>query len=149
VLRIALIGSITTTKPKPRDVDVIVTISEDLSIQSLAALGRKLLGKQVSVGDASGADVFLATQDHDYLGRTCSYRECHPRVRCRGTQYNGSYINNDFQVLRLKKELIQSPPVEVFPEVLVRKSLPDDLQAALEKYQKKHFPGQTIRKQYS
>jgi predicted nucleotidyltransferase len=148
VLRIALIGSITTSKPKPKDVDLLVTISEDISIQSLATLGRKLSGKEMSVGDSSGADVFLANEDHEYLGRTCSYRECHPRVRCRGTQCNGSYINNDLYVVRLKKKLILSPPVEVYPAVLIRKPLPDDLQAALESYQKLHFSGQGIRKEY-
>jgi predicted nucleotidyltransferase len=63
VLRIALIGSITTSKPKPKDVDLLVVVSEDVSIKSLATLGRKLLGKQMAVCDSSGADVFLANED--------------------------------------------------------------------------------------
>jgi hypothetical protein len=41
--------------------------------------------------------------------------------------------------------LIQSPPVELFPEVLVRKLLPYDLQVELEQYQEKHFPGKNYK----
>lgn len=44
VTRIALIGSLTTDKPDPKDADVLVTVADDADLTLLAAHGRKLLG---------------------------------------------------------------------------------------------------------
>ena len=44
VLRIALIGSLTTTKPSPKDADLLVTVRDDADLAPLAAAGRKLKG---------------------------------------------------------------------------------------------------------
>ena len=147
VQRIALVGSIATPKKRPKDIDLLVTISEDVDIKALATLGRKLSGKQLSVG--GGADVFLANEKHEYLGRTCSYRECHPRVSCEGSQCLGTYIRNDFHLVNLKKQLVKLPPVELYPAVLIRELIPEDLQSALEQYQQEHYPNQSIQRAYS
>ena len=45
VTRIALIGSITTEKPDPKDVDLLVTVTEDADLDPLARLGRRLQGR--------------------------------------------------------------------------------------------------------
>jgi hypothetical protein len=44
VLRVALIGSLATSKPEPKDVDLLVTVADDADLTLLAAHGRKLLG---------------------------------------------------------------------------------------------------------
>ena len=42
VLRIALVGSILTDRPDPKDVDVLVSVTDDAELAPLAALGRRL-----------------------------------------------------------------------------------------------------------
>lgn len=84
VARIALVGSLVTEKVNPKDADLLVTISEATDIDSLAALGRKLKGHAQSHN--SGADIFLCNSNGEYLGRTCSYKDCHPRMACLGHQ---------------------------------------------------------------
>ncbi len=41
VSRIALLGSLTTTKASPKDIDLLVTVADDADLTQLAALGRK------------------------------------------------------------------------------------------------------------
>ena len=43
-VRIAVIGSLTTEKPSPKDADVLVTLRDDADVELLAQLGRKLKG---------------------------------------------------------------------------------------------------------
>jgi hypothetical protein len=81
--RIALVGSITTDKSKPKDIDFLLTVSVDIDMEAAATEGRKLKG--LLQGHASGADVFLCNTNHQYIGRTCGYRECQWRVACEGT----------------------------------------------------------------
>jgi len=40
ILRIALLGSLTTGKPIPKDADVLVTIERDMDLSALARIGR-------------------------------------------------------------------------------------------------------------
>ncbi|MCK6695783.1 MAG: hypothetical protein L6Q97_27220 [Thermoanaerobaculia bacterium] len=145
VLRIALLGSITTPKPHPKDVDLLVMLKTGTPFKPISDLARKLSGKQMSVGDSSGADVFLVNEKGEYLGRTCHYRECHYRARCEG-QHCGpdSYLCDDFHIFQLRTEFIVRPPVELYPRMIVRAPLPPDLQEALEVYRGKWFPGEEI-----
>ncbi len=83
-LRIALLGSLTTDKPIPKDADVLVTIDAATDLGPLARLGRRLLGTAQTIN--LGADIFLADAAGRYLGRICHYRECFPRVRPPGAQ---------------------------------------------------------------
>ena len=55
--RVALIGSIRTEKPEPKDVDVLVTIGEAVDLTKLAKLGRRLKGVAQQMN--AGADIFL------------------------------------------------------------------------------------------
>lgn len=148
VLRVAIVREITQPVKEPEILCLLVTISEEAPIRPIADIGRKLAGRMLSMPRAAGSDLFLANEQHEYLGRTCLYRECHPRVRCEGNQCNGSYICNDFHVFTLEKEVIQSPPVEVFPRVVIRDRIPNDLRRALEEYQKRVAPGQALKKEY-
>ena len=45
VTRIALIGSLTTDKPDPKDIDLLVTISEDTDASKLDRLARQFQGR--------------------------------------------------------------------------------------------------------
>jgi hypothetical protein len=81
VLRIALLGSLATDKPVPKDADVLVTIDAAMDLDPLARLGRRLKGTAQTIN--LGADIFLADAAGRYMGRICHYRECRPRVACR------------------------------------------------------------------
>ena len=82
VERIAFVGSITTDKSEPKDIDFLLTVSVDIDMKAAATEGRKLKG--FLQGHASGADIFLCNANHQYIGRTCGYRECHWRAVCEG-----------------------------------------------------------------
>ncbi len=130
VTRIALIGSLNTTKPNPKDADVLVTVSESLNLALLAAAGRKLKGAGQSLG--SGADVFLCDVTGRYIGRTCSYRECHPRVRCRGRSCGlRPYLCDDLDEVYLGQEQVAQPPVVLWPKVSRRGEVPTDVEKHL------------------
>jgi hypothetical protein len=130
VQRIALLGSILTAKAIPKDVDVLVTIDAVMDLTRLARSGRRLMGQAQTLN--LGADVFLADTTGRYLGRICHYRECHPRVLCHA-QHCGQrdHLNDDLQVVTLSQELIASPPVELWPKVIRRLSVPVDVEEAL------------------
>jgi len=55
VLRIALLGSLATDKPVPKDADVLVTIDAAMDLDPLARLGRRLQGtaQTVNMGPTS------------------------------------------------------------------------------------------------
>jgi hypothetical protein len=130
VRRISLLGSIVTAKAIPKDVDVLVTIDGAMDLTGLARAGRRLMGSAQTIN--LGADIFLADTTGRYLGRICHYRECHPRVLCHA-QHCGrqNHLNDDLHIVTLSQELIASPPVEVWPNVIRRLSVPPDVDDAL------------------
>ena len=124
--RIALIGSLLTTKENPKDADVLVTVTEAVDMRALAAWGRKLKGAAQQRN--LGADVFLADQAGQYIGRTCSYRACRPRRACAGRSCaTGRWVCDDLQVLTLDPQLLAAPPLEIWPAIVVRTALPRDV----------------------
>lgn len=129
VKRIALIGSLTTDEPDPNDADLLVTIDDEMDLEPLATLGRKLAGHAQNFN--RGGEVFLADEDGNYLGRTCRWKECVPGIRVRCEAQNCGqrhYLYDDLQNLRLRKGLVEKPPVELWPEVVTRRDVPTDLQ---------------------
>jgi len=128
--RIALMGSLTTDKLAPKDADVLVTIDPGLDLTGLARAARRLKGAVQARN--LGADIFLADPQHHYLGRVCQYRQCHPRVACRA-QSCGQYphLNDDLQIVTLAKDLIAAPPVDLWPTIVRRISVPDDVEEVL------------------
>jgi hypothetical protein len=129
VERIAFIGSIYTRKQRPKDVDLLVTIREDTDLVALAAAGRSLKG--AAQNQNLGADVFLV-QDGRYIGRTCSYREPHPRVRCADNRCvpERPHLCDTSAHLVLGDEVIREPPLVLWPEIIVVGPLPPDVGAA-------------------
>ncbi len=131
VLRIALLGSLLTAKPRPKDADVLVTIADSINLGALAKLGRRLKGSAQGTLN-SGADVFLANQSAQYLGRICHYRQCHPRVLCHARHCGAvPHLADDLDVVNLSPELVVAPPLEVFPEIVARVPIPSDVERLL------------------
>jgi len=57
IRRVLLLGSITTNKPNPKDIDFLVEVDEETDLEPLARLGRKLKGRAQQMN--RGADIFL------------------------------------------------------------------------------------------
>ena len=134
--RIAILGSIVTTKPDPKDVDVLVVVADDADLAPLATFARRLQGHAQSFN--RGADVFLADEGGTYIGRTCHWKDCRPGVRrsCDALHCGWRpYLHDDLDAIRLNSTLILSPPVTLWPYVERRGQLPPDVEevvAALE-----------------
>ena len=130
VRRIALIGSLATNKPVPKDADVLVTIDAGIDLDPLARLGRRLQGTAQTIN--LGADIFLADEADRYIGRICHYRECRPRVACRALSCGlRQHLNDDLQIVTLSPALVSAPPIDLWPRMVARCAVPVDTQALL------------------
>lgn len=132
--RIALLGSLATPKAIPKDVDLLVEIEDDMQLDQLAAAKRRLLGATMQTGDGCGADVFLCDPNNRYLGRVCGWKECAPGIRLAcDAQHCGrrKYLHDDLQAVRLDAALIAAPAVDLWPEIIMRTELPDDVRKLL------------------
>ncbi|HOG45137.1 MAG TPA: UPF0158 family protein [Anaerolineae bacterium] len=132
VQRIALLGSLTTDEPDLDDVDLLVTVADEMDLAPLAALARRMQGHAQSFG--RGADVFLADPRGNYLGRTCPWRECRPGIRmgCNAEHCGRrQYLHDDLRELHLATSLVLEPPLELWPRVAVRVPVPGDVQEGL------------------
>ena len=130
VLRIALVGSLTTDKPIPKDADLLITLEGDIDLEPLAKVARRLKGRANSIN--LGADIFLCDQDGRYFGRICGFRECHHRMACRAQHCGGrDHLNDDLHVVTLAGELCRSPPLTLWPRIDKRGVLPDDVERLL------------------
>ena len=119
VLRIALLGSLATDKPVPKDADVLVTIDPAMDLSFLARFGRRLKGTAQTIN--LGADIFLGDGSDHYLGRICHYRECHARVACRALHCGQrQHLNDDLQIVTLSPALISAPPIDLWPRIVRR-----------------------------
>ena len=133
VLRIALIGSILTAKKNPKDIDFLLSVEDGLDLGRIARASRRLKGRTQQKN--LGADIFLANNSHNYIGRICGWRECAPGIRmaCKASHCGGrEYLNDDLRVIKLKSELVAEPPVVVWPTEAVRIAVPPDLAEFLE-----------------
>lgn len=132
IIRIALIGSLATSKPDPKDIDLLLTVTDDMELAPLASRARKLKGKTQKLH--RGADVFLTNPGGEYLGRTCSWRDCRPgiRLRCHALHCGvRPFLYDDLQIVKLSRLVTSSPPVDLWPNVIIRRDIPDDLQHGL------------------
>jgi Uncharacterised protein family (UPF0158) len=132
VTRIALIGSLTTEEPDPKDADLLVTVTDDMDLAPLATLGRKLEGHAQSFG--RGGEVFLADPRGHYLGRTCPWKQCGPgiRISCDALHCGRRpYLHDDLETAHLAERLIAAPPIELWPQVVARVPVPEDVERAL------------------
>ncbi|MBI5030122.1 MAG: hypothetical protein HZB51_06310 [Chloroflexi bacterium] len=132
VTRIALIGSLTTDEPEPKDADLLVTVTDDADLAPLATLGRKLQGH--AQGFNRGGEVFLADPQDNYLGRTCPWKQCAPGIRMRCDALHCGrrhYLHDDLETIRLAKELIAAPPIVLWPQIIAHVPIPADVEQGL------------------
>ena len=136
VRRIAVLGSIVTDKPDPKDIDLLVVVADDADLAPVATCARRLQGHAQSFN--RGADVFLADERGTYIGRACHWKDCRPGVRqaCDALHCGRRpYLHDDLDAIRLNSTLVVSPPVTLWPCVERRGPLPPDVEevvAALE-----------------
>jgi hypothetical protein len=132
VKRIALVGSLTREQPDPKDADMLVTVSDDMDLATLAKAGRQLAGHAQQQG--RGADVFLANERGEYIGRTCHWRDCGPGIRAScDAQHCGRrhFLHDDFKSIWLRAGDIAGPPIVLWPALHARVSAPPDVEAIL------------------
>jgi hypothetical protein len=132
VKRVALLGSLTTEEAEPKDADVLVTVSDDMDLAPLAKAGRRLAGHGQQI--SRGADLFLADERGDYIGRACHWRDCGPGIRTScDAEHCGlrHYLHDDFRAVRLKRELVAAPPIELWPVIVARVPVPADVETVL------------------
>lgn len=132
VRRIAVLGSIVTAKPDPKDIDELVVVADDADLAPLATCSRRLQGHAQSVNRS--ADVFLADERGAYIGRTCHWKDCRPGVRrsCDALHCGRRpYLHDDLNAIRLNSRLVLSPPVTLWPHVERRGQLPPDVEEAV------------------
>lgn len=132
VARVALIGSLTTTKESPKDIDLLVSIEPTADLAPLGHHARRLMGAAQSLG--KGADLFLADPDGNYLGRVCQWKVCRfgVRLRCDALHCGQRpYLHDDLGTVRLPDALIRFPPVILWPEVRCNVPPPIDLEQGL------------------
>lgn len=131
VREVALIGSMTTAKESPKDIDFVVTVGRDVAWEDLARVTRRLKGTALS-GGCGGADVFLAGDGGRYLGRVCSYRKQRYRRACGAFRCGEApYLCDDSALMRLARGTILEPPVHLWPAVQRRQALPADVEELL------------------
>lgn len=133
VRKIALVGSIVTAKPNPKDIDVLVVVADDADLTLLATHARRLQGHAQSLN--RGADVFLANERGEYIGRTCRWKDCRPGVRqsCDARHCGRRpHLHDDLDVLMLNRDVIAAPPLTLWPAVERRCRLPPDVEAIVE-----------------
>jgi predicted nucleotidyltransferase len=136
VRRIALVGSIVTAKPDPKDIDVLVVVADDADLAPLAIHARRLQGQAQSLN--RGADVFLADERGNYIGRTCRWKDCRPGIRqsCDARHCGErAHLHDDLDSITLSTSAVAAPPVTLWPVVERRGHVPPDLEeivAALE-----------------
>lgn len=133
VKRVALIGSLATTKADPKDVDLLISVDDALDLEQIAMAGRKLQGRVTSLTHGNfGADLFVASSRHRYLGRLCQHKECFYRVGCEA-QHCGRrpYLRDDLRSVTLEKSLVVAPPLDLWPTIIARVAVPPDVEQHL------------------
>lgn len=136
VKQIALIGSLTTNKKKPKDADVLVTVEKTIDFKKLAESGRKFKGKTAEI--SCGADIFLTDVRGKYLGRTCGWRECRAGIRmsCRADHCGRvPYLYDDLRVLNLSEAITANSPLVIYPKIIIKEKLPDDLMKQIRQFE--------------
>src|SRR2546422_8861125 len=127
IRRIAILGSIVTAKPDPKDIDVLVVVADDADLAPLATCSRRLQGYAQSVN--RGADVFLADERGTYIGRTCHWKDCRPGVRPSFDALHCGrrpYLHDDLDAIHLNPNVVRTPLVTIWPVVERRIELPPD-----------------------
>jgi len=132
VLCLALLGSLATAKPEPKDVDLLLTVTDKADLTPMASAARRLQGHAQSYN--RGADVFVADPQGHYVGRLCHWKRCAPGVRASCDALHCGrrpFLHDDLATIQLAADLVLQPPLELLPKVIRRVSLPADVETIL------------------
>lgn len=128
VLKIAVIGSLSTSKANPKDIDMLLTIDDDMDLSRLAKITRQMNGHVQAYNH--NAEVFLSNRKDQYIGRICHWKDCGPGIRksCDAMHCGlRKYLHDDLCSVCLDSSLINNPPIVLWPEVKMSGEIPDDL----------------------
>ena len=106
----------------------MLVVADDADLTDLAECGRRLKGHAQSLN--RGADVFLADERGQYIGRTCHWKDCRPGIRAScDARHCGQrpYLHDDLDAVCLESALVERPPLTLWPEVEHRGRLPVDV----------------------
>ncbi len=132
IKKISLIGSLTRQKSYPKDVDLLIRVTDEADLAPLAKMARQLSGRLQDKRNNAGVDAFLANPRGKYLGRTCPWRICEPRGNCDAFHCaKRLHLHDDFEDIKLKRDLILRPPVDLWPKIVRREVLPEDTEDIL------------------
>ncbi len=134
VKRIAMLGSLLSSKVDPKDIDILITIDDETDLTALAKSARRLKG--IAQSKNKGADLFLANSAGQYIGRICHWSRCGPRFRVTCDARNcgvREYLHDDLDDINLDPLLVKEPPLEIWPTVVYRQSVANDLLPFLER----------------
>ena len=70
----------------------------------------------------------------NYLGRTCPWKECAPGIRqsCTALHCGQRHsLHDDLQTLTLPQAVISQPALELWPQMMARVPVPEDVKAGL------------------
>ena len=132
LLRIAVIGSILSDKRNPKDIDLLLTVTDGTNLDRLAAAGRRLKGTAQIKN--LGADIFLVNEEGEYIGRTCGWKVCEIGIRmaCRADHCGRrKYLNDDLSDLTLSQDTVTLPTLVLWPEPMCTKPVPKDVMEEL------------------
>jgi hypothetical protein len=136
VRRIAMLGSLLSSKANPKDVDLLISVDDEADLFHLAKSARRLMGMAQSKN--KGADVFLANSASQYIGRICHWSRCGPqfRVTCNARSCGvREYLHDDLDDITLDPLLVQDPPLEIWPRAVYRQSVASDVLPFLARYE--------------
>jgi hypothetical protein len=105
-----------------------------MQLSELARLARRTRGRLQSIN--RGCDVFLTDPENRYLGRLCVWTRCGPYIRAScDAQHCGqrTFLHDDFDDIRLPRAVIIEPPVELWPQLIIRRAIPPDLSQLLDR----------------
>jgi predicted nucleotidyltransferase len=128
VKRIAMLGSLLSSKANPKDVDLLITVDDETDLTTLAKSARRLKG--IAQSRNKGADVFLANSAGKYIGRICHWSRCGPQFRVTCDARNcgqREYLHDDLDDINLDPSLVKEPPLEIWPNLVCRQSVASDL----------------------
>jgi hypothetical protein len=133
VRSVSLLGSIVTDRPDPKDIDLLLVVTDAADLSVLAGYARRLQGRAQQVN--RGADIFLADERGIYLGRTCHWKECRPGIRASCDALHCGrrpHLHDDLEDVRLDSRTVAAPPVTLWPQVVRRIELPTDVERMID-----------------
>ena len=125
VRRIALMGSLVTNKPIPKDADVLVTIDDTTDLTGLARAASAPQG--VCSNHQPSSLMRLGVTSDAFASIASAIRAWHASPSIADAAPTSTMTH----VVTLSKELLAAPPIDLWPDVVRRLKVPPDVDALL------------------